>query len=180
MDIDQFWRIIDATAGQPERGDMLTAVLSALPEDEIVRFQLQYDDVLQSANTVDLWAAAYLITGDRADSAFSDFRADLIELGRGVFEAAVGNPDSLAGIFIPSNPYQPVLELPGAAGAAWIAKTGKTENDFFDAVDAADDRSDRGDGETGAWWNFDDPNEVRDRLPKLAALYGKHDGESAA
>jgi hypothetical protein len=173
MHIDQFWQLIDATRGQPERGDMLTAALGTLPEDEIVRFQLLYDDVLQSANTVDLWGAAYLITGDRSDGAFSDFRADLIELGREVFEAAVRNPDSLAGLFIPSNPYQPVLALPGAAGAAWTAKTGKSENEFFDAVDAADERSDRGAGETGAWWNFDDPNEVRDRLPKLADLYLK-------
>jgi hypothetical protein len=173
MDIDQFWRFVDATAGLPDRGDMLTAALSALPEDEIVRFQLRYDDVLQSANTVDLWGAAHLIMGGCSDDAFSDFRADLIELGRPVFEAAVRDPDSLAGIFIPANPYRPVLELPGAAGAAWTAKTGKTENDFFDAVDAADARSDRGDGETGSWWNFEDPTEARDRLPRLAALYLK-------
>ena len=79
MHIEQFWQLIDATGGQPERGDVLTAALSTLPEDEIVRFQLLYDDVLQSANTVDLWGAAYLITGDRSDGAFSDFRADLIE-----------------------------------------------------------------------------------------------------
>jgi hypothetical protein len=173
MDIDQFWQLIDATRGQPDRGDMLTAALSTLPEDEVVRFQLLHDDVLQSANTVDLWGAAHLIMGGCSDDAFSDFREDLIELGREVFEAAVGDPDSLAGIFIPSNPYQPVLALPGAAGAAWTAKTGKSENEFFDAVDAADERSDRGAGETGAWWNFDDPIEARDRLPKLAALYLK-------
>jgi hypothetical protein len=173
MNTDQFWQLIDATRGQPERGDMLTAALTTLPPDEIIRFQLLYDDVLQSANTVDLWGAAHQIMGGCSDDAFSDFREDLVELGREVFEAAVRNPDSLAGVFIPSIPYQPVQALHGAAGAAWMARTGQSENDFFDAVDAADDRADRGAGETGAWWNFSDPEEVRDRLPNLAVLYLK-------
>jgi hypothetical protein len=173
MNLDQFWHLIDATRGLPDRGDALTAALGTLPPDEMIRFQLLYDDVLQSANTWDLWGAAYQIMGGCSDDGFSDFREDLLELGREVFEAAVRDPDSLAGVFIPSIPYQPALTLHGAAGAAWTAQTGKSENEFFDAVDAADDRADRGAGEQGERWDFDDGTEVRHRLPKLAALYGK-------
>ena len=173
MDIDQFWQLIDATRGQPERADVLTAALTTLPADEIIRFQLLYDDVLLSANTVDLWGAAHQIMGGCSDDRFSDFREGLIERGRAVFDAAVRDPDSLAAVINPGDPVGPTEALAGAAGAAWMAKTGKSENDFFDAVDAADDRSDRGAAETGAWWNFDDPREVRDRLPELAAKFSK-------
>src|SRR5215218_9404267 len=142
MNTDQFWQLIDATRGQPERGDMLTAALATLPPDEIIRFQLLYDDVLLSANTVDLRGAAHQLMSGCSDGAFSDFREGLVERGRGVFDAAVRDPDSLAGVFADGDPIGPTEDLHGAAGAAWMGVTGKSENDFFDAVDAADDRTD--------------------------------------
>jgi hypothetical protein len=44
-----------------------------------------------------LWAAAYLIEGG-CDDGFMDFRAGLMLQGRTAFEAAVADPDSLAGL----------------------------------------------------------------------------------
>lgn len=177
MDADQFWQLIDATRGQPERGDMLTAALATLPEDAILRFRLLYDDVLQTANTWDLWGAAYQINGGCSDDGFYYFREGLLELGRKTFEDAVADPDGLAAVVHPPDEVQGTENLSGCAAAAWMARTEKSEEDFFTAADEVDDRTDRGAGELGERWNFKDADEVRHRLPRLAAMYLKDEEE---
>jgi hypothetical protein len=176
MDHNQFWHLVDSTRGQPDRVAKLAESLAAHTPDDIIRFRLIYDDLIQAANRVDLWGAAHVINGGCTDDGFSYFREGLIELGRPVFEAAVRDPDSLADAIKPGEVLEGTEGLGAAAQDAWVAKTGGTEEAFFEAVDAADEKTDRGAPEEGAWWKFDDPAEVRDRLPRLAAKMSKAGG----
>ncbi|HKB04396.1 MAG TPA: DUF4240 domain-containing protein [Gemmataceae bacterium] len=176
MDYLQFWHLVDSTRGQPDRAEKLSELLQQHTAEEIVQFRLLYDDLIQTANKVDLWGAAYAINGGCSDDGFYYFREALIELGRPTFESAVKEPDSLADCVRPGEVMDGNEGLGNAPTMAWTAKTGQTEEQFYEAVDRADTRNDRGDGEEGEWWPFDDPAEVRHRLPKLAAKLLAHEG----
>jgi Protein of unknown function (DUF4240) len=169
MDYQQFWDLVDSTRGQPDRAETLAKLLEAYPAEDIVRFRLVYDDLMHSANQVDLWGAASAINGGRSDDGFYYFREALIERGRPVFEAAVKDPDSLADVVTPGEKMAGEEDLGNAPMLAWTAKTGQPEEAFYEAVDGADARTDRGDSEQGEWWDFADAAEVRHRLPRLAA-----------
>jgi hypothetical protein len=170
MDNEKFWHLVDLTRGFPERADALAKLLEQLEPAEIVRFRILYDDIIHSANMVDLWGAAHTINGGCSDEGFYYFREALIELGRPVFEAAVRDPDSLADIANPGEEMANSEGLGNAPMVAWTAKTGGTEEAFYEAVDGAD-TTNRGDSEEGEWWSFDKPAEVRYRLPRLAAKF---------
>jgi hypothetical protein len=125
----------------------LTRVLAQLDPVEIAAFEVFFDHVRAEAATPELRRAAELIEpGSRKDEAwFDDFRAGLVALGRGAFEAAVQDPDSLAG-------HPLVQQIAGAserrrlgredllysAARAYSEATGQDEVTFFDAVDALD------------------------------------------
>jgi hypothetical protein len=177
MDVDLFWRLVDSTRGQADRAEALAKLLETHTADEILRFRLLYDDLIQAANTVDLWAAAHTIHGGCTDGDFSNFREGLVELGRSTFEAAVQDPDSLADVVTPGKEFEVIDGLGNAPKVAWMDKTGETEEAFYEAVDAADERSDRGAPEEGEWWDFADAAEVRHRLPRLAAKFLADGGE---
>jgi hypothetical protein len=171
MDYVKFWQLVDSTRGQPDRAEKLAKLLEPYSPEDIVRFRLLYDDLMHTANKVDLWGAGHTINGGCSDDGFYYFREGLIELGRPVFEAAVKNPDSLADLTTPGERIQESEGMGNAPIMAWMAKTGGTEEAFYEAVDSADERTDRGDAEAGEWWDFTDAAEVRHRLPRLA---GKH------
>ena len=171
MDYPKFWELVDSTRDQPDRADRLAERLKELPPEEIVRFRLLYDDLIGTANRMDLWGAAHVINGGCSDEGFSFFREALIDLGRPVFEAAVRDPDSLADVVRPGEKIDGTEGLGAAPMIAWTAKTGRTEEQFYEEVDRADTRTDRGDAEEGEWWDFDDKAEVRHRLPRLAARF---------
>src|SRR4051812_3141428 len=119
MDTDRFWHLLDSTRGQPDRAEALAKLLTAHTPDEIVRFRLGYDDLLQAAHRVDLRGAAHAIHGGCSDGGFSDFREALIELGRPVFEAAVRDPDSLADVVNPGDEMAGAEGLGNAPAMAW-------------------------------------------------------------
>jgi hypothetical protein len=171
MDYLQFWHLVDSTHGQPDRAEKLAKLLESYSPEEIVRFRLLYDDVMHTANKVDLWGAAHTINGRCSDDGFYYFREGLIELGRPAFEAAVTDPDSLADLTTPGERIHESEGMGNAPIMAWMAKTGGTEEAFYEAVDSADERTDRGDAEAGEWWDFADEAEVRHRLPRLAAKH---------
>ena len=173
MDVDRFWHLIDATRGRENRAEELAKLLELQPSDEIVRFRIAYDDILQAANTVDLWGAAHVMNGGCTEDDFYEFRQGLIELGHDVFDAAIASPDGLARLVSPGTKIEGSETLDTAPMLAWTAKTGSDEAAFFTAVDAADDRTDRAAIETGEHWNFNDPVEVLHRLPRIAALMSK-------
>lgn len=169
MDEDQVWTII---ASAPQAGDdperQLAAVraeLQQLPTQEVRDFHLIFDERMGDAYTWDLWGAAYLINGGCSDDGFAYFRAWLISRGREVFEAAVRNPDSLAGqvdvdrddyefedlwnVALEVNEELTGQEMP-AGGTQWRPIKPR-----------------------GRRWDFEDDEQIARRLPELARMYGR-------
>ena len=73
-------------------------MLAALPPEQIAAAAQTLWDLMADSYRGDLWAAAYLINGGCSDDGFEYFRGWLITQGREVFERAVADPDSLAGV----------------------------------------------------------------------------------
>jgi hypothetical protein len=129
---------------------------------KIIEWNHIFDRLAARACTVDLWGAAYLINGGASDDGFYYFRCWLIGMGREVYEAAVANPDSLAAVVVPGIDAE--AEIYGAAHSAWMAVTGNPDTVPYPA------RKEQAELH-GEDWNFNDDEEVRRRLPRLAAVY---------
>jgi Protein of unknown function (DUF4240) len=98
-----FWQLTSearAAAGNDtgRQSDLLKQRLAKLPPQEIVEFDRIRHRLDKAAYTWNLWAAAYVIEDGCSDDCFRDFRGYLISLGRGPYEAALRNPDSLASV----------------------------------------------------------------------------------
>ncbi len=169
MDQEQFWKIIaKACRSDPkesERWDRtLKAELELLQPDEIVEWNHIFDRLAARAYSLDHWGAAYSINGGASDDGFYYFRCWLIGMGRNVYESAVANPDSLADIVDPRMIAE--AEIYAAAHLAWMAVTGRPYTDPYPARNESAELR-------GEEWDFDDEDEVRRRLPRLAAKYLK-------
>jgi hypothetical protein len=115
----------------------------------------------------DLWGAAYLINGGASDDGFDYFRGWLIAQGREVFEAAVADPDSLAGVAavraaVAAGEDLDAEEVLNIAWDAYLAATG--EQLPPDSVTVRHREIDFG-------WDFDDREQTRSHLPRLSRLY---------
>jgi Protein of unknown function (DUF4240) len=98
-----FWGLIEDTraAASNDTGrqsELLEERLSQLPPQQIVDFARLRHRLDERAYTWDLWGAAYVIEDGCSDDCFRDFRAYLISLGRGTYERALRDPDSLASV----------------------------------------------------------------------------------
>ena len=69
-----------------------------MPAEQIVEFHRIRQRLDERAYSWDVWGAAYVIEDGCSDDCFRDFRAYLISLGPGPYEAALRDPDSLAPI----------------------------------------------------------------------------------
>jgi hypothetical protein len=167
MDEAQFWKIIDktcrSTPHQPEEwNERLQAELEKLEPDEIVAWDQIFNRLTARAYTVDLWGAAYLINGGASEDGFYYFRCWLIGMGREVYEAAVADPDILADVV--AKDIDAEAEIYAAACEAWLTVTGQPDIDKYPACKEPVELQ-------GERWDFDDDEEVRRRLPRLAARY---------
>jgi Protein of unknown function (DUF4240) len=145
--------------GDTERqSELLEDRLGTLPADEIADFGAIRSSLDQQAYTWKLWGAAFVIEDGCSDDCFRDFRAYLISLGRGPYEAALKDPDSLAG----------VVE---------DAETGDWENADDVAPDAYEDATGEdipsGDSDVsgrprGEEWDDEQQDELVQRYPGLA------------
>jgi hypothetical protein len=176
MTVDEFWGHIRATRRvDPEaHAERLVRRLAKRPEPEILDFDRQWDARLAEAYRWDLWGAAYLINGGASDDGFEYFCRWLVLQGRKVFEAAVADPDSLAGVLGPDADEVECECYPGAD--AWFAAT-RTEPDdagyaaLHAALRARPSRAAVPRKPRGRRWDFDDDAQVRRRLPRLAARF---------
>jgi hypothetical protein len=172
MTDEQFWTIIEQACGSDVRSadewdGRLTEMLVQLPADDIVEWNHIFDRLAAQAYRTDLWAAAYLINGGASDDGFYYFRCWLIGMGRRVYESAIKHPDNLADVVSPAWILEGIgaeAEIYGAAHAAWMAVTGKSDTDHYPARNEEAEL-------IGEEWDFDDPNQMRQHLPRLAALY---------
>ncbi len=166
MDRKQFWDIIEETRrpDDDERHAALVDRLRQLTPDEIVAFDRAFWKALADAYREDLWGAAYTINGGCSDDGFHYFRCWLVGVGRCVYEAALKDPDMLAGVVEPDRGYESSLDA--AAAQAYEAVTGR--DDFYDHPR---DSSEPDNADLGEAWDFDDDQEVRRRFPRLAQMY---------
>ncbi|MBX9625489.1 MAG: DUF4240 domain-containing protein [Gemmataceae bacterium] len=176
MTEDEFWGHIAASEPDPldpeAQVDRLAARLAKLAPDEIVDFQAHWERLSDRAYRRDLWDAAGLINGMCSDDGFQYFRWWLSLQGRAVYEAAVADPDTLAGVVDPEVGEYEAEVGPGVD--AWFLATGTADDDdagfeaFRRAVDA------RNPGHDGPPELVPDPRGDEDentRFPRLAALY---------
>lgn len=174
MRTDEYWALIDqarsAAGGVAESVPAhVSAVLARRAADDIVGFDRHQQRVLTASYRVDLWGAAYLINGGCSDDGFENFRGWLITQGRAVFARAVAEPDSLADLpavrrAATTGVELELAEMLDAARRAYRQVTGDDLPTPTDPVRRP---------ELGAFWDFDDEDEVRRRMPRLAALFAE-------
>ncbi|MFF0202612.1 DUF4240 domain-containing protein [Streptomyces sp. NPDC005017] len=103
MDETEFWALIDTTReaaeGDPEdQADLLVERLTGLDPESVLDFARHFESRYNRAYRWDLWGAAWVLLDGASDDAFDFFRCWLIGQGRDVFEGALHDPDSLAGL----------------------------------------------------------------------------------
>lgn len=180
MTLDEFWEHIRKSKRKDPDAhvDRLVKRLVKLPPEEIIDFDYWWNLLHAEAYNWDLWGAAYLLNGGCSDDGFIDFRSWLILQGRDVFQTALTNPDTLADVDIGED--EAYCECyPGPH--AWFEATGKSaDDDRYEAMEAAylarHPAGSRKEGpDLGEMWDHDDAEEVRKRMPRLAALYFPED-----
>lgn len=169
MDQEQFWNIIaKACRSDPRRAEewdqRLQTELKQLEPAEIIEWNHFFDRLAARAYTVDLWGAAYIINGGASDDGFYYFRCWLIGMGKDVYEEAIANADSLANVVDPDADAE--AEIYATAHQAWMEVTGASDTDPYPARNESAELQ-------GEDWDFNDDDEVRRRLPRLANLFGK-------
>ncbi|MEU5315430.1 DUF4240 domain-containing protein [Streptomyces sp. NPDC021056] len=179
MDTDEFWSIVETARSKTTEDlpfhEALVDLLARRSPQDILRYQERFDALHGAVCRWDVWAAAYLIGGGCSDDSFTDFRAGLIAQGRGWYERAAAVPDSLADH----------AEVIGAA-ADFEDRTLFHEDANYCASDAYERITGDGEAFYEAWrqyaadrpetdmgedFDFDDDDEMRRRLPRLALLF---------
>jgi hypothetical protein len=167
MDEEQFWAIVESggrkALDDPERQlEAVSKQLRKLPPEQVRDFHRLFIKKIAGAETWDLWGAAYLINGGCSDDGFHYFREWLISRGRAVYDAAVRDPDSLAGLTDPERDDYEFEELGGAALRVYRELTGAEMPPVPTRWPARP---------KGRRWDFDDDRQVARRLPTLAKIY---------
>jgi hypothetical protein len=101
MSLERFWSLIERGPGASgkdchKKADALQASLRRLTGDEILGFQIRFQERMVESYRSDLWGVAYLVNGGASDDGFEYFRAWLIGQGRAYFEAALKDPERAA------------------------------------------------------------------------------------
>ncbi|WP_328653273.1 DUF4240 domain-containing protein [Micromonospora sp. NBC_00330] len=191
MDVDEFWAVVESAGasldgrtgddGEAVAAALVTRLAATSPQG-ILEFQELFDQLHVALYRWDVWAAAYLIGGGCSDDSFIDFRAGVIALGREWYERVLASPDGLADhpvvrqaateaddgtLFAESVNY--------VAGEAYEQVTGGDDDAFYEAMKARQHVAVGVDGarepDMGEDFDFDDDDEMRRRLPRLAELF---------
>ena len=162
----EFWQLTDHTreeAGNDtgRQSQLLEQQLSKLPAEQIVAFQRMRHELDERAYTWDLWGAAYVIEDGCSDDCFRDFRAYLISLGRGPYEAALRDPDSLASV-VQDAEEGDWENADNVAPDAYQSATGE---------DIPAEDSDLSGDPRGEPWDDEDQEALVQRYPALAARF---------
>lgn len=171
MTEDAFWRLIESSRGDfdpklrdgnmDRQADLLEEVLSALSVEEIAEFAEMFAQLLRRAYRWDLWGAAYVIGSGCSDDGFMDFRSWLISMGRVVFDAALADPESLAGVASAPGVECSFFEGFGYVAYDLLEKKGADPDAVATAPQPEDPIGER-------WEEVDLPN----RFPRLWAVFG--------
>ena len=175
----RFWSLIDQSralvdrakapngdAFQEQQMQLLSDLLSALPPEEIVAFDIRSTYYSVRAYRWDLWDAAYWAHGGCGDDGFTDFRDNLISLGQETYARVLSNPDDLADLI--NRPDVPYLLGEGfgyTAGKVYQQRTGRDIQEHFGSYPTAPEEP------QGERIDLEDEDEVRQRFPKLYAKF---------
>ncbi|WP_026424328.1 DUF4240 domain-containing protein [Actinokineospora inagensis] len=178
MTEDAFWQLLARAAEQPgdrdERADWLAEELTRLGTDEVTSFARHLAAATTRANTWPLLAAAALIEGGRSDDAFWYFRLWLVGLGRTTFDAAVGDPDTLADLpAVRALASKPSDEWSDEDWPEWESLDYAAPEAHQELTGAEGGLPDIAEGApTGQEFDVEHEVELRNRLPRLTALFG--------
>ena len=166
LDEAQFWQLVEETrrdAGNDtgRQSELLENRLTQLSPAAIVEFARIRHRLDAQAYTWDLWAAATVIEDGCSDDCFRDFRGYLISLGRGPYEDALRDPDSLASVAQDAE----TGDWENADNVAPDAYSSRTSDDF-----PLDD-SDLSGPPRGTPFNENDEAGLARRYPRLAARF---------
>ena len=180
VDANKFWGII-ATARVPSApgkpfDQALTDHLATFNEQDILQYHARFDQLHAALYRWDVWAAAYLIGGGCSDDAFIDFRTGIIAQGRDWYEKVTASPDNLADH--PASAANPsgmsILfdEMANYAAPRAFKRVTRDRHSFNDAWARYQDSPERSSQEpAGESFDFDDPQQMRRRLPRLATIF---------
>jgi hypothetical protein len=179
MEEKQFWQLIDASRAaaiqaqeQGAEEDIFNLHLESLREGlqpltpvDLVAFALRFYELRSRAYRWDLWAAAYWSEGGCSDDGFMDFRSTLISLGKDWYYRILAEPDALVETLGRKDfPYMQSEGFPYVEREVYEQLTGK----------AMPDLPVKHPGEpAGEQFDFDDPAQIRKRLPGLFAKFPK-------
>ncbi|MFD0386125.1 DUF4240 domain-containing protein [Streptomyces stramineus] len=180
MNTDTFWQLIDtARAADAPLQEALTDLLVAQGEEQVLAFEVCMGRLDTVIDRWDVWAVSYLVCGGCSDDSFMDFKAGLISLGRTWYERVARCPDDLAEHPDIQHAFATGVgeavfceEMGYVTAAAWERLTSNRDS-FYPALDHY--RVGHGvrnqDHDMGQGFDFDNADEMRQRLPQLAALY---------
>lgn len=184
MTEDQFWDMIERSrAGQSTQPGFLKKLfggrkpanqnaqfleslrtqLNAAQPADVKDFKIILGRELSRAYTWELWAAAYIMMGGCSDDGFEYWRAWLISQGRDTFNAAAGNPESLAASNFGSPDEMELEELLYLAPEIYESKTG---SDLYEQLPKLNGPTEP----TGDRWD-EDSSVLQAKFPKLWAKY---------
>ncbi|MFE7592611.1 DUF4240 domain-containing protein [Kitasatospora sp. NPDC057512] len=170
MDETDFWQIIDDTRdaadGDPdEQADLLVERLLQLTPDDVIDFARLFQARFRRAYRTDLWGAAYLLLDGASDDSFDYFRFWLIGQGREVFEGGLAEPDDLADLLPEFDEEEDgdAEDLGYAADEAYERLTG---------LPLPEVGGRQAEQPSGPVLDFDDPDVMAKRYPKLWERYG--------
>lgn len=108
MDTAYFWKIMDDAFARGKfdyklKEEVILGQLTTLTPQQIVDFEIIFQQMNLKANTWNNLAAQTIIEGGSSDDQFYYFRCWLISLGKKNFDETLKNPDHLASLDIPEN-----------------------------------------------------------------------------
>lgn len=185
MQTDEFWALVESARGDLDerwRDDgeaVAVALITRLAPstiETIADYQLHFDGVHEALHRWDVWAAAYLIGGDRSDDSFMEFRAGVVALGRDWYERVLLSPDRLADHPVVTRAaashdsealFAESMIYVGIEACNW--QNADEEEEYYDFIIAGEAERERTD--MGEEFDFDDETQLRRRLPRLAAMF---------
>jgi hypothetical protein len=184
IDRDRLWALVHAARAASggacrQQAAQLVGALGRLPTSQLLAFDRIATQLWAESSRWELWGAAYLLNGGCSADGFDYFRGWLLGQGRATWAAALDDPDSLAS-------HWQVRALPSRLrwdGPLWCEALLYVAGDAYRAVTGeqlpalapgAADAMCHPPTPLGQAWDFDDPVELRRRLPRLWALLGWH------
>jgi hypothetical protein len=175
MNKEEFWRVIDFAHQQAKGNEqvfenLLIKNLSHYSPEGIIEFECLLEQQLLDADDFKIMAAQKIIEGSVTDDSYLYFRCWLISQGKGMFEEALRNPDSLASIDTEGTvaEFEPLLYV---ATQAYKNKTGKKEEDASFPRGVASARGLNYDSATGTKGKDWTEEQLPTLLPKLWAKH---------